>query len=118
MSRVLLLVDDEPDITKVLRRMLKRSFDAVFTATSGEAAAEILSQNSVTHVVADHDLGDEGPKGATLVSRWRQAHPSIRFAAIFTGRVSTREIEGMPGINAAYAKPEADGLVQRLKEET
>ena len=105
MSRVVLLIDDEPDITTLFRRVLKRSFDEVHVALSGKEAAEILQRNTVTHVVTDFFLGADEPQGTVLVAQWRALYPSIRFAAVFTGRVSTKEIDGLPGIDAVFAKP-------------
>ncbi|HEY3451230.1 MAG TPA: response regulator [Myxococcales bacterium] len=105
MNRVVLLVDDEPDITTLFRRVLKRSFDEVHVALSGKEAAEILAKRAVTHLVTDFFLGADEPQGTALVARWRTAYPSIRFAAVFTGRASTKEIGGLPGIDAVFAKP-------------
>lgn len=105
MSRVVLLVDDEPDITTLFKRVLKRSFDEVHVALSGAEAAEILASKPVTHVVTDFFLGVNEPQGTTLVAQWRAQYPNIRFAAVFTGRVSTKELAGQPGIDAAFAKP-------------
>ncbi|HEY3448100.1 MAG TPA: response regulator [Myxococcales bacterium] len=117
MTRILLLVDDEPRITDLLRLVLKRSFDEVHTATSGEAASEILDEHPVTHVVADYVLGADEPNGATLLAAWRRIHPSIRFAAILTGRCSIEDLVGRPGIDAAFEKPAADEVIQRLRDE-
>ena len=105
MIRILLVVDDEPDITTLIRRLLKRSFDEIHVAASGAEASEVLARSPVTHLVTDFFLGVREPQGSTLVAEWRAAHPSIRFAAVFTGRVSTKDIAGLPGIDAVYAKP-------------
>ena len=113
LSRVLLLVDDEPDITTLFRRVLRRSFDEVYVAFSGAEAQEILDKKPVTHVVSDFYLGAEEAQGTKLIG----AHPSIRFAAIFTGRASVKELDGSPGIDAVYAKPSGfDDLVGRLTD--
>ncbi|MGC4117136.1 MAG: hypothetical protein QM765_21765 [Myxococcales bacterium] len=116
MSRVALLVDDEPDITTLFRRVLKRTFDEVHVALSAQEAAEVLERSTVTHVVTDYFLGADEPQGTALVARWRADHPSIRFTAVFSGRVSPKEIAGLPGIDAVYAKPDGfEDLVARLK---
>lgn len=115
MTRVLLLVDDEPDITTLFRRVLKRTFDQVYVAFSGAEASEILEHTPVTHVVSDVMLGAKDPKGTELIARWRGAYPGIRFAAVFTGRASVKEVSGLPGIDAAFAKPAGfEALVAQL----
>ena len=115
MSRVVLLVDDEPDITALFRRVLKRTFDEVLVAFSGDEATEILDHKPVTHVVSDYFLGPDSTQGTKLIADWRSHHPSIRFAAIFTGRASTGDFDGMPGIDAAFAKPAGfEDLIERL----
>lgn len=118
MGHILLLVDDEPAITEIICVAVKRSFDEVYSATTGKAAAEILDQHAVTHVVADYVLGRDEPNGATLIAGWRRMYPSIRLAAILTGRISTVELVGRPGIDAAFAKPHADEVARWLQEET
>ncbi len=118
MSRILLLVDDEPAITEIIGVAVKRHFDAVYSATSGKGATEILDRHLVTHLVADYVLGLDEPNGATLIAAWRKVYPSIRFAAILTGRFSVDQLIGRPGIDAAFAKPHADEVIRRLREES
>ena len=115
MTRVLLLVDDEPDITTLFRRVLKRTFDQVYVAFSSAEANEILARTPVTHVVSDMILGAKEATGTTLIARWRGAYPTIRFAAVFTGRASPKEIVGKPGVDAVFTKPAGfEALVAQL----
>jgi hypothetical protein len=90
----------------------------VYSATTGKAAAEVLDQHAVTHVVADYVLGRDEPNSAAFIAAWRKLYPSIRFAAILTGRISTLEVVGLPGIDAAFAKPHADEVIRWIQEET
>jgi DNA-binding NtrC family response regulator len=111
MSRILLLIDDEPDIMSLFRRVLRRSFDEI-----GVEARQVLEQKPVTHVVSDFFLGADEAKGTTLLAGWRTQYPSLRFAAIFTGRGAAEEIDGQPGVDAVYSKPTGfEDLVQRLQ---
>lgn len=114
MPRVGLLIDGEPAMTEVIGMTLKRSFDEVYTATSGQTASEILEKDAVTHVVADYVLGADEPDGATFNATWCRRHPSIRFAAILTGCIATTELVGRPGLDAAIAKPHAEDVIRRL----
>ena len=116
MSRILLLVDDEPDIMSLFRRVLRRSFDEIVFAENGAEARQALDQKQVTHVVSDFFLGADEPKGTTLLAGWRAQYPSLRFAAIFTGRGASEEIDGQPGVDAVFSKPTGfEDLVQRLQ---
>ncbi len=117
MSRILLLIDDEPDIMSLFRRVLRRSFDEIVFAGNGSEAARVLDQKQVTHVVSDFFLGADESKGTTLLARWRTQYPSVRFAAIFTGRGAAEEIDGQPGVDAVFSKPTGfEDLVQRLQQ--
>ncbi len=56
MKRVLLLVDDEPDLGALLTRLLARSFDEVHFALGPSAAEALLARGEVTHLVVDAAL--------------------------------------------------------------
>jgi CheY-like chemotaxis protein len=116
LTQILLLIDDEPAITEILSVALKRSFDEIYTATSGKAANELLERHPITHIVADYVLGPGEPTGAVLIAAWRQTYLTIRFAGILTGRISPSELVGLPGIDAAVAKPHSDDLIRLLQE--
>ena len=83
--RTLLLVDDEAEICKQLRRSLGNEFDRIHTAGTASQADEILSSNTVTHLVCDLYLGNGQPLGDELIRRWRRRWPTIQYAALFTG---------------------------------
>lgn len=68
----LLLVDDEPNVTAALRRILRNSPYRVLTAQSGEQALNLMETDPVDLIVADARM--PGMDGATLLrevySRW------------------------------------------------
>jgi len=107
--RILLIVDDEPDLAAMLRRFLKRDFDEILEARDRRRAEELVSARPVTHLVLDAALPD-GPAGAEVVRRWRALAPSLGYAAIFSGQTPV----GVPaqGVDAVFAKP--DGLEDLL----
>ncbi len=55
-DRILLLVDDEPNILKALNRLLRRDGYTILTAESGMAALEILKNNPVNVIISDHRM--------------------------------------------------------------
>lgn len=81
---ILLVVDDDPEMRKTLKRILSIHFDSVLTAGTPEEANEILSRHDVTQIVSDYDLGGNHPRGTELIVEWRKRYPSIRRALLFT----------------------------------
>lgn len=112
-TRVLLLVDDEPAITELIAVALKRAFDHIYLATSREAADQILREHPVSHVLTDCYLGPDDADAATRIAAWRSAYPTIRCAAVLTGRTSP-ELHRSPAIDAIFMKPHADQAIAWL----
>ncbi len=115
MKRVLLLVDDEADLGLLFRRLVARWFDEVHVATGSAAAEEQLDRCSVTHLVVDSVLDHGGALGQDLVPGWRRKHPSIVYAALFSGRDLERE--RLPAeVDETFTKPQGlDALLARLR---
>jgi DNA-binding response OmpR family regulator len=116
LKRVLLVVDDDHDIAELFRVVMRKHFDEVLIAHNSGEAQRLVSQNEVTHLVCDLSIGPEEPLGSQLISRWRQARPSIGFAAVFTGAADRSSVEPAPDIDGVYIKPSGfDALVERLR---
>ncbi|MDB6082542.1 MAG: response regulator [Gammaproteobacteria bacterium] len=82
---VILLVDDEPEVTEALKRSLRREPFEFLTATSGKAALEILAAHHVDVVVSDEQM--PGMAGSGLMQLVRKQYPrTIRM--ILTGAAS------------------------------
>ena len=115
MKRVLLLVDDEADLGELFERLLAPSFDEVYFATDRVAADLLLARGEVTHLVVDSALDHKGTRGQDLICAWRRAHPTIRYAALFTGRNLAKE--QLPAeVDEVFSKPEGlEDLVARLR---
>lgn len=115
MRRVLLLVDDEPDLGALFTRLLSRSFDEVHFAPGPASAEDFLARGSVTHLIVDAVLERGAAKGQDLICRWRRAHPTVVYAAIFSGRKLAKE--DLPAeVDEAFSKPDGlDALLERLR---
>jgi ActR/RegA family two-component response regulator len=114
-KKILMVVDDTPNVGRALSRLFSRHFDEVHVLASAAEAASLLKQKPVTHVVCDHCLGEGDPLGLDLVPRWRKEHPSIERAIILTGLDETTLIAG-PGIDAIVSKlTGSEELVRVLK---
>ncbi|MCK8688209.1 response regulator, partial [Pseudomonas umsongensis] len=80
----LLLVDDEENILKSLRRLLRDEPYQILIATGGEQALQLLSQQSVDLVISDARM--PGIDGATLLTEVQQRWPDC-LRILLTGYV-------------------------------
>lgn len=84
-KRIILIVDDDPSIRKILTKKLRSRFDEILTASTAKEAARLLFENRITHLLCDCNLGPDSPASYKLIPAWRKAHPSISRAVIFSG---------------------------------
>jgi response regulator RpfG family c-di-GMP phosphodiesterase len=73
MGHRLLLVDDEENILKALRRLFHRTGHEILTASNGEQAVEILRSTPVSLVLSDQRM--PGMTGAELLTHARKTQP-------------------------------------------
>jgi CheY-like chemotaxis protein len=73
MKRVL-LVDDEPELTEVVREYLLDAYDVV-TANSGTAALASVRQGPPDVVFLDISM--PGPSGIDVLKELRRSHPTL-----------------------------------------
>jgi len=112
-KRILLIVDDEPDLAPMFRRFLRKSFDEIHDALDATQAEHLL-EKPVTHLVVDAALPEAS--GVELVARWRQLAPTVRFAAMFSGSTDLRGAS-IPGVDEVYVKPDGfEALLAELKK--
>ena len=92
-KEILLIVDDDPQIRRMLMRLFQRHFDLAFTAATPTDAERILQENRVTHILSDYDLGTENPRGTELIIGWRKRYPLIQRVLLLSGsQVSQSQI--------------------------
>ncbi len=114
-KRVLLVVDDEPLVGRMIRRVLASDFDWILTATDPEEASASLEEACVTHLVCDCYLGPGLARGCDLVADWRRDNPSIRRAVVF----ATTDLSGSPrpeGVDAVLRKSADAGQIRKALE--
>lgn len=85
MTRVLLVVDDEPDILDTFRELIEHAIPAirVLTASSGAKALEIVERERVDVLMSDFRM--PGMDGVELLARVRQRSPGtsrVLFSAL------------------------------------
>jgi DNA-binding NtrC family response regulator len=82
---VVLLVDDEPNVTEALKRSLRREPFEFLSATSGKAALDLMAAHPVDVVISDEQM--PGMPGSELLSIVRRHYPrTIRM--ILSGQAS------------------------------
>ena len=113
-KRILLVIDDESAVCRVMRRLLGRRFDEIVTAETPADAEVVLASRPVTHVLCDHCLGPGRPQGLDLAKGWKAAHPTIRKIIILTG-ADIERLTAPPGIDLVLPKTtEPDDLAALL----
>lgn len=72
-ERILLLVDDEPNILHALKRLLRPDGYQIYTAASGPQGLEILSQHTVGVIISDQRM--PGMVGTEFLSIVKERYP-------------------------------------------
>lgn len=82
-----LYVDDEPDITDVVAKILERDNErfTVRKAANADEALDILAESEVDCIVSDYDM--PGTSGTEFLKTIRDDHPNLPFI-LFTGKGS------------------------------
>ncbi len=83
MERVLLLVDDEPNILSSLSRLLRAEGYTILTAENAEEASELLAQQSVGVILCDQNMPET--TGVEFLSIVRQTTPNT-VRMVLTGQ--------------------------------
>ncbi|MDW6004375.1 EAL domain-containing protein [Vibrio mangrovi] len=88
-AREILLVDDEAQVLKALKRELRGHFRIIHCAQSAAEALDILANNPIELVVSDYRMPDVD--GAELIIRIKQQYPHI-ISIILSGQA---DLEGI-----------------------
>lgn len=95
----ILLVDDEPNVLKALKRVFFEENYLVDTASSGLEAMELLAAKPYHLIISDHRMPHMN--GAELLSRIRNTYPdTIRI--MLTGYADTQAVMGAVKDGAVY----------------
>jgi diguanylate cyclase (GGDEF)-like protein len=100
----LLIVDDDPQIVRMLKDLFKRQYD-VITAGSGDDAAALLDEHEVLAVLADHMM--PGLTGVELLERASEVQPdAVRILITASERVDDlRDAVNRARVHRFVSKP-------------
>ena len=101
---ILLIVDDNPRICRILTRRLAGSFDGLHAVCTKEEAEQKLKREPVSHLICDNDLGENTQKGSALIPEWKKQYASIKRAVLFTGDILIDDAARSFAIDAVVCK--------------
>jgi len=111
--RTLLLVDDEENILRSLKRLLRRDGHTIVTANSGESGLELLEKHPVGVIVSDQRMPHMD--GAEFLAKVAQRHPdTVRI--ILSGYTDLETVTEAINRGAIYkflTKPWDDELLRK-----
>jgi len=111
----ILLVDDDPDITAVTAKILKRFNYSVITADSGESALEIYAANRSGIDLIIIDLGMPGMGGEECLKRLMELDPGVKvILASGYDNNTVKQIAEDNGAKGYLSKPYKMDEVSRL----
>ncbi len=116
-ERVLLLVDDEENLLRAMKRLFRNDEYRILTASSGQQALEILAENTVGVVVSDQRMPEMS--GVEFFSRVKKLYPeTIRI--VLSGYTELESVTDAINRGAIYkflTKPWDDDLLRENIEE-
>src|SRR5690242_12901189 len=99
MARIL-VIDDQPLVLDVMRRMLEDGGHQVATARNGEEGLELFAEQPADVVVCD--LFMPGVNGLEVIHKMRQLRPGVPVVAVSGGSFN-RERDLLPDVRATGA---------------
>lgn len=113
-ERVLILIDDEPNILSALKRHFRRETYRILTAESGDAALRLLANNPIAVVISDQRM--PGMTGTELLFRVKHDYPeTVRI--ILSGYTELNPVRtGIQNgsVSTFLTKPWDDALLSQL----
>jgi DNA-binding NtrC family response regulator len=113
---ILLVVDDEVDILRTVKRIFRKNFKEIRTTRNIDDAVSELKKRDITHLLCDYWIGDTQFLGTKYALKWKKLYPSIKKIILFTGS-NIDTINKSPGVDAVLSKTtSAKILLKNLKE--
>lgn len=117
MERILLLVDDEENITASLVRLLRRDGYTILRANSGQDGLDLLAQHKVGVIISDQRM--PGMTGTEFLSKVKEIYPdTVRI--VLSGYTELNSVTDAINRGSVYkflTKPWEDDLLRANVEE-
>ncbi|NOY36657.1 MAG: response regulator [Chlorobi bacterium] len=118
MARII-VIDDEPYILLMLKKMLEKEGHEVEMATNGVEGSELFEQNPADLIITDIVMPEK--EGLETIMDLRVKNPQLKIIAISGGgRVDSREYLNsaqLLGANKTIQKPfKKDEIIQAVRE--
>ena len=117
MERILLLVDDEENITAALFRVLRRDGYTILRANSGQGGLDLLAQHRVGVIISDQRM--PGMTGTEFLIKVKERYPdTVRI--VLSGYTELNSVTDAINRGAVYkflTKPWEDDLLRANVEE-
>lgn len=112
MLNKILIVDDEPSVLKMLRKMLRDESDDIVEAKNGEEALQICQQQEIDLMITDIVMPEK--HGIDLIMEVKNIKPDVPIIAIsggggVSGRFDYLEIAELLGAKNILHKPFSAG---------
>lgn len=117
-KKVILVIDDDPDIVTSIQAILEKEGFSVVTALSGEEGIQAFGKNKPSLVLCDMMMEriDSGTKVASEIRKTDQHVPIYLLSSIGSATAANIEIENL-GFNGVFQKPVSPaGLVASIKK--
>jgi len=116
-DRTLLLVDDEPNILKALKRLLRRDGYNILLADGGNEALKLLLENPVNVIVSDHRM--PVMTGIEFLAKVKEKYPDITRIVLsgFSDLDTITEAVNEGNIYKFLAKPWDDAQIRTTIKE-
>ena len=113
MERVLLLVDDEENILRSLKRLLRQEGYTILTASSGQEGLELLKENKIGVIISDQRMPNMS--GTEFLSKVKEKYPdNVRI--VLSGYTDLNSVTDAINQGAIYkflTKPWEDELLRK-----
>src|SRR5262249_48334011 len=105
-ARTILLVDDEPGVRAIARRLLERANYVVIEAADGQEAMDIAARTDVHVDLLVTDMVMPGMSGRELISQFAERRPRVPVIAItgFAGEAD-QPVGSEVGLSGLVTKP-------------
>ncbi len=119
LTKQILVVDDDPMVLALIRKLLERRGYQVASASNGMEAIDLFSHGVFDLVITDLIMPEKD--GLETILELRKADPSVKIIAVSGGGIGSAEyylrVACVLGVSRTFSKPFHIEAMQRAVEE-